>query len=255
MLIRHVREKRRGAFDEKNRVEIEQRIGQGQLAHGPPSAEVQSFPLGSARLSRGQRALHVFEFRQGVGDRRAQALLARREPAPPLDGFQDPVGGRRRVRRPALGPLADAALGGRFRPGNVRLEVGTEDFDFIEVEVVLRGQGESHVARGTIDRLNEQRALIRLPAECRFGMLINHVELLSIHGKPQLDPVIARGEGITPIPQHDPGDPCDFAQVHLPPRVRLVGGVESPLAGLDPIDASGGILRRRDDSTARVLTQ
>ncbi len=253
----------RESLDEEQLVEIQQRIGEHQLAHGPPRVEVDATSLGLGRIA-GQCAQPLLGLIQSAQVRRhVHAALAqmRGQFAAALD-----AGSRREIQLPAdLGgrPRAEAGLIGRLAQRHVLGRICRPvDFDFIEVE-------EDRLAAGYLQPHEPglQFALREDDFERRgTGNATEMAALVVVARRPLLAVVRSQDDKRVGIVQarsvvetvvdDDPRDGLHAAEVHLPPRIRVPSGVERVLAILDAVDGAGRVAlsgQRFDERLQPVL--
>ena len=165
------------AFDEKERIEVKQRIRQCHFANGPASAEVERAADGVIRIRR-----QALEFSGGLAERRnvlvhvgPEAALAFGELQAALYDQSDGIFARRCNSGPGVfrRPLADAALGGRLGQGDVKLCADGIGFHFIQMKVGRAFERKPEEPRLDAAQVHRQRFSVGGTVEDRPVMLVN----------------------------------------------------------------------------------
>ena len=174
----------------------------------------------------------------------AHLLQAYRELCPSVDNHFQRLGGCAGQWMPP-GPLTDRTLHAGFVQGDVLAAAGCIEFDLIEMEVVAARQLKTDKPGPSAIQGDIQGFFVAMPEEDAAIVLINHFECFA---------VLRNQDGQARGPQRETFAIVDeqaiqrdrVPEVHLPPRLSLVLGMEAPLAVYDPVTGTGGILRRSD---------
>ncbi len=137
-------------------------------------------------------------------------------------------------------------VAGRPAQGQVAILSGCVDLHFVEIEAALGRQLHSHVARRPPVQRHYQRLPVGKAVKQAAVVLVGELKVLAVGGEPDHELHAARRRAVEAIKEHDAIDRPGRAQVDLPPGIRLLVGMEAPVAILDAVAAAAGVGLRRD---------
>ncbi len=244
VLVGKVRKLGRSAFDEQNRIEVEQRMAQHRPANRPAS-----LPIGVRPLLLGRLGIEPADPLFDPTDRIAQGCHIDSHTGQFVGKPDAPPQGQRHNRRPVenglrrpVGPLARAALQGRFAESDILAATRLEHLHLVEMKVARGGKLQADAASPPAVERHHQRLAVAVAVEYLAIVPVDLLESVAAIAQQDQDLGVAgRHAAVAAIVEHEPIQFDRFSQVDLPPGILLIGSVESPLAVNHPVAASGRI--------------